>query len=182
MGERISKRDNLTGLWPVFIFCLCGLHLFYCYWMFGNCGGIDYICIDKKIKAMKKEEIIFFAKKVWAIRPEVTPNDILSLMRIAWKLHRLDELCCGVEHNGVTVVLEFDEDGRCFRCHYWAGGERRWKIKDPYISIVNKLKKICSKHNLYYYHQGDPRGNSLFIAGVPLDSQNYLSDGIAVPF
>ena len=71
-------------------------------------------------------------------------------------------------------------------CNYWVDREtvqgkifrqdengRRYQIADRETGAINRVKAICEANGIYFYHQTDPRGAAIYIASVPLNSQNY---------
>jgi hypothetical protein len=80
-----------------------------------------------------------------------TCDEALRLQDISRFLHHLDEAECNY---GLTHRQESRQ-----------------------ITLENEATKICKAHNLVAYHQGDPRGWSLYIVKTNLDD---YSQGIAV--
>ena len=46
-------------------------------------------------------------------------------------------------------------------------------------NLIEKARKIAREHGLYAYHQGDPRGNSLYLTDTKSDGSNY-SNGVSI--
>jgi hypothetical protein len=51
---------------------------------------------------------------------------------------------------------------------------------DSVCKITIKINKICDTLSLFWYHQTDPRGVSLYISKVLLTSDNYNTTGVAI--
>jgi len=84
------------------------------------------------------------------------------------------------ECNG-TIQRDCDGDNRPYRhtpyvmnTHYY--GLRHpvaYLIPDRERGALERVKAVCEKYGADYYHQGDPRGASLYIADHALDQTNY---------
>jgi hypothetical protein len=103
---------------------------------------------------------------------EVLPSDAGVIRRAAIAIHdwNVDE-CNG--------VIQFNEDDK--KCHYWAGGRNGGKrydwgaIKDKETLAINRAKKVTEKYGLTLFHQGDPRGVSLYVGTSEMNEVNYDS-------
>ena len=114
-------------------------------------------------------------------RAGIKRQDAFALRRIAMTLHRWNELECGIDHG----CIERDETtGKPF----WLNSStmRRYPVADREKGALKRLAKLMSDYpTMSAYHQGDPRGASLFIlrqGDVPegCDVDGYYSRGIAV--
>jgi hypothetical protein len=99
-------------------------------------------------------------------------DEAFTLRRIAMTFSRWDELKCGTcspNNPNVTHSIERDEEtGKpFFRVQYPTRDgyvDRQWPIADRGKGAQKRLNKIMSNHaDLWSYHQGDPRGASLYI-------------------
>jgi hypothetical protein len=101
----------------------------------------------------------------------VTPEELLALLRIERTLGRWAVLQC----NGDVYV---DDDGAARDCH----GR---PVRNPETGALRRAAAIAKAHRLMVYHQGDPRGCSLYLlrrGDVPkgLSPEAYYTRGIAV--
>ncbi len=76
-----------------------------------------------------------------------------KLKSYSHKIHRQDENACNY---GLTK---------------W--GETRL------ANLINEVKIIAKEWGLYIYHQGDPRGCSLYLGDKPLNESNY-TEGLPI--
>ena len=101
---------------------------------------------------------------------EVLPSDSGIIRRAAIAVTDWDTDIC----NG---VVQFNEDDNKY--HYWAGGSGRrydWgAIKDKGLLAINRAKKVTEKYGLTLFHQGDPRGVSLYVGTSEMNERNYYS-------
>jgi hypothetical protein len=116
----------------------------------------------------------------WGDAPGLAIAEINELRRAQMTLHRWGEGECNGD-------IQRDENtGRPFHVHgYHAaqGGrwiETRYPIADREAGALRRIANICKARSLYFFHQTDPRGVSLYIAAEPLTQENYSSRGIAV--
>ncbi len=114
----------------------------------------------------------------------IDPDDALSLIRASRRLSRFAEL----QANG-----EIQRDDITGIPYYYSvySGKRLGRARDTEWSVLAKVEKILSKYpDLFFYHQGDPRGAALYIGknadlkewqarGVDIDSV-YSTIGVAV--
>lgn len=113
----------------------------------------------------------------------ISEGDAFALRRIAMTLHRWAEAECNgeierpFEPNDMTPHRMYDTQ---------TGGRKGYKIADREAGALRRLAKIMAKYPGWQaYHQGDPRGASLYIlrpGDVPegADRDAYYSRGIAV--
>lgn len=60
------------------------------------------------------------------------------------------------------------------------GPSRRYPIPDRERAALARVAKLCAGAGLHFYHQSDPRGCPLYIAGEPMTASNYNSVGIGI--
>lgn len=78
-----------------------------------------------------------------------------TLRRISMTLHRWAERECNGE-------VEVDDDGKAFGVSSW--GTNRWPIPNREAGALRRLAKMMQLHAGWdFYHQGDPRGASLYL-------------------
>ena len=93
----------------------------------------------------------------------ISQEDADSLRRIELTLSRWSERECNGE-------IERDEEtGKVYQNSIaWINGatdvNNRYQVADRETGALKRLEKIMSKYpELWYYHQGDPRGCSLYV-------------------
>lgn len=97
----------------------------------------------------------------------LTWEECETLRRCSMTLHRWAEREC----NG---QIERDEKtGKVYSVNTFSG--RRWPTADRETGALKRAAAILKAHNLTIYHQGDPRGASLYVLR-PLD----IKDGADV--
>lgn len=91
-------------------------------------------------------------------------DDMNTLRRASLTLSSWGEMECNfwIDRETVTgkIYLQ-DENGR------------RRRISDRETGAINRVKEVCNRNGIYFYHQTDPRGAALYIAKEPINSQNY---------
>lgn len=107
-------------------------------------------------------------------------NDVEALRRAELTLHRWAELECGDGNDRASWAIERDDDtGKPYHCIYWHDGRTsRRLIPDREAGALRRVAAICERNGLHFYHQTDPRGCALFVAGEPLTSRDYSSKGV----
>lgn len=110
-----------------------------------------------------------------ALRLGIPYDAAHTLRRAEMVLHRWAELECGDSNDYASWAIERDENtGKPYRTFYPHDGKStRTLIADREAGALRRVQAVCAKHGLYYYHQGDPRGASLYIAREPLNDTNY---------
>lgn len=110
----------------------------------------------------------------------ISYDDSLAIRRIAMTLHSWDEKECG---NDYGCIERDEETGKT----YWLNAmtSKRFPIPDRETGATKRLNKIMENYpELIAYHQGDPRGASLYIikksdiGDYPVDS--VYNRGVAV--
>jgi hypothetical protein len=84
------------------------------------------------------------------------------------------------ECNG-TIQRDCDGDSRPYRYTQSDYSKYTLGLRLPVIcpipdrerGALERVKAVCAKYGAGYYHQGDPRGASLYIADHALDQTNY---------
>ena len=112
------------------------------------------------------------------------PDDALALIRASRRLSRFSELECNGE-------IQRDENtGIPYYCSVYSG-KRLGRARDTESAALKKVNNIMVKYpDLFFYHQGDPRGAALYIGkkadlkrwgdrGIEIDSV-YSTIGVAV--
>jgi hypothetical protein len=98
--------------------------------------------------------------------------DARTLRRAQLTLRRWAEEEC----NG-TIQRPWDGtvygDSRPYRTTWHEGIFSR--IPDRKAGALRRVAAICERYGLHYYHQGDPRGCSLYIDSQPIPDDNYTS-------
>jgi hypothetical protein len=92
-----------------------------------------------------------------------------TLRRCSMTLHSWAEGECGTDNS----CIERDENGKTFRRYSYTG--KAYPIADRETGALRRAKAITDAHGLMLYHQGDPRGASLYVLR-PSD----LADGASV--
>ncbi len=98
-------------------------------------------------------------------------DEALKLRRISMTLSRWNELECGDGNNYGSWAIERDEETEVpymVHHHYRHGNGQdsvsRTRISDREKGALKRLDAIMANHpDLVRYHQGDPRGASLYI-------------------
>ena len=118
-----------------------------------------------------------------ASRLSIEYEDAAILRRCAMTLHRWAELECGDGNDTSSWCIERDEEnGKPYmvRHVYAIGRSIRSPIPDREAGALKRVKAVCERCGLHYYHQTDPRGLALYVARGPLTAENYPLCGIAV--
>lgn len=118
----------------------------------------------------------------------ISADDITALGRIAGTLHRWAEQECGDGNNYASwAIVRDDETNIPYReIHPHTGKSYRTRIADRETGALKRLAAIMARYpDLIAYHQGDPRGASLYIISrAEIGDRNpdsyYSSYGTAV--
>ena len=109
-------------------------------------------------------------------------KDAETLRKAERTLHRWAERECGwstAGPNGASMALVRDEDGDdkpYLEIHPNVGLKTQWvRVSDRETGALRRVAEVCERNGLDYYHQGDPRGCSLYIsqAGDGMNDTNY---------
>lgn len=102
-------------------------------------------------------------------------DDANTLRRAQIVLHRWAKHECGDGNDYASWAIERDETtGIPYMCRYpHTGKMSRTRIADREAGALRRVKAICERLGLHYYHQGDPRGCALYIATEELTDTNY---------
>ena len=105
----------------------------------------------------------------------VSYDDAWTLRRASMTLHRWAERECGNEWG----CIERDEGTGI---PYWLNSATMQKVRTPDLEkgALKRVREVCNRNGLYFYHQTDPRGLSLYVSDKPLSSRNYSTDGVAI--
>ncbi len=111
----------------------------------------------------------------------LTFEDANDLRRAERTLHRWAEGECGDSNDRASWAIERDETtGKPYRCVYpHTGPMYRERIADREAGALRRVRAICERVGLHFYHQTDPRGCALYVAAVELEGRNYSSNGVA---
>lgn len=109
--------------------------------------------------------------------------EINQLLRAERTLHRWAERECG---DGSDWAIERDDEtGKPMNVYHGQGARRAYPIADREAGALRRVKAICDRHGLGFFHQGDPRGCALYVLrpgdvprGEPTDA--YYTRGIAI--
>ena len=98
-----------------------------------------------------------------------------ALRRAELALQKWAEKECGDGNDYNSWAIERDETtGKPFMVvHPNSGKSYRYAIADKEKGVLNRVQKICKELGIYFYHQGDPRGCSLYVSTEPLPDNNY---------
>lgn len=115
------------------------------------------------------------------ICPDVTIEDASILRRAEITLHRWAEQECGDSNDYASWAIERDEKtGKPFMVRYPHKGEsRRSAIPDRETGALKRVRAVCSRLGLHFFHQTDPRGCALYVSREPLTDSAY-TNGVAV--
>jgi hypothetical protein len=107
-------------------------------------------------------------------------DEVDTLRRAERTLQRWGEGLCGAGGYAYSWSIERDENtGIPYRHNYYStGNTTMWRIADRETGALKRVAAICAKAGIYYYHQTDPRGCSLYVSVEPLTDSDYTR-GIA---
>jgi len=107
---------------------------------------------------------------------KVRLDDCDMLRRAALTLHRWDELECGDSDNFKSWSIERDEETDApymvSRPHN-SNKVYKHRIADREKGALKRIKAVCDRLGLHFYHQTDPRGWPLYVDKEPLPDNNY---------
>lgn len=94
-------------------------------------------------------------------------NQVNVLRRAELTLQRWGESECGNSNSYCSWCIERDEKtGKAYRVtvyHKPGIDIRRERVADRETSTLKRVKAICDKAGLIFYHQPDPRGCTLYV-------------------
>jgi len=106
-------------------------------------------------------------------------DDAETLRRAELTLNRWAERTCGWTTDYATVALIRDEltDIPYHDIHMFSGRSYTARVNDLETGALRRVAEVCKRNGLDFYHQGDPRGCSLYIAdsGAGMNDTNYSS-------
>lgn len=108
--------------------------------------------------------------------------DVNTLRRAELTLTRWSEAECGDSNDFASFSIERDEQtGKPFRVIYPHTGKRRsYPIPDREAGALRRVREVCDRNGLHFYHQGDPRGCALYVSREPFEPFNYTASGVAL--
>jgi len=111
----------------------------------------------------------------------IDADTLETLLKAERTLHRWAVLECGDGNNFASWSIQRDDKtDKPFRCVYPHRGESyRVPIADRETAALKRVKAICDRLGLHFYHQTDPRGCALYIDKEPLSATNYTK-GVAI--
>jgi len=136
--------------------------------------------------ADKNMELLARQYKVTGVFLSLADAQILRKAELT--LHAWAEKRCGWSTSGpygASFVLVRDEDGDnkpYIEIHPNSSLKTRWQpIPDLEAGALRRIAEVCKRNGLEFYHQGDPRGCSLYIAktGTGLTSYRTISNYVA---
>ena len=95
-----------------------------------------------------------------------TYTEIETLRRAQMTLHRWSEMECGDGNDYASWSIERDETtGKPYKCVYpHSGKSYRTPVADLEKGALRRIAAIMANYpHLWFYHQGDPRGCSLYV-------------------
>lgn len=111
----------------------------------------------------------------------ISTADANTLRRAQLTLHRWAELECGDGNDYASWAIERDdESGKPYMCRYPHQGKMsRYAVADREAGALRRVRAVCERNGLHFYHQTDPRGCALYVSREPLTDQNY-NRGVAM--
>ena len=103
-------------------------------------------------------------------------DDANTLRRAQLTLHRWAELECGDGNAYTSWAIERDEEtGVPFLVYhrFTQPHPERVRIADREAGALRRVKDVCVRNGLHYYHQTDPRGCALYVAAEALTDYDY---------
>jgi len=115
---------------------------------------------------------------------DVSEAQANALRRAEKVLLRWSAQECGNSDKYKSWAIERDEmTDKPFICIYpYQGESRRYPIADREKGALARVAAVCKAAGLYFYHQGDPRGVSLYVSNAEMTDSNYSSVGVAISF
>lgn len=107
----------------------------------------------------------------------VSFDDANTLRRAEITLQRWSEQECGDSSDYASYSIERDETSgipyRCIYPHTSGAKSSRYRIPDREAGALRRVADVCKRIGAHYYHQGDPRGCSLYVDREPIPDNNY---------
>jgi hypothetical protein len=107
---------------------------------------------------------------------EISYDDAHALRRASLTLHRWAEAECGDSNEYASVAIERDEETDIpYHVTYWHDRNKptRRRIPDREAGALRRVKAICERYGLHFYHQTDPRGAPIRISREPIRENDY---------
>ena len=108
--------------------------------------------------------------------------DAETLRRSELTLHRWGERLCGYSNMFASYWLERDDDtSKVYEVrHRFSSKEsERAPIPDLETGALRRVKDVCDRNGLFFYHQTDPRGCALYVSDDASKFTDSRNDGIA---
>ena len=104
-------------------------------------------------------------------------EDANTLRRAQLTLQRWAELECGNSNDYGSWAIERDDNGEgppfMVCCLHSSNEVRRTRIPDREAGALRRVKEICERNGLHFYHQTDPRGCALYVSDKPMPDFDY---------
>lgn len=127
----------------------------------------------------KDYKVLYYLERV---APDATLEDARILRRAERTLQRWGEEECGNsnDHCSWCIVRDEETDKPYREVHPHRGESRREPIADRETGALKRIKAVCERLGINYYHQGDPRGCALYVSKMAMNGSNYSSNGIEI--
>lgn len=116
------------------------------------------------------------------LNPSAALDAAHVLRRAQLTLRRWATLECGAGNDTASWSINRDEKtGKPYlatRCRS-TGRMQRFGVPDRERGALERVDSLCKRLGLYYYHQTDPRGCTLYVAAEPLTDSNHSTRGVA---
>lgn len=116
------------------------------------------------------------------VAPGATVDDAATLRRCERTLQRWAEEECGNSNDFCSWCICRDEvTGKPYREVHPHNGSasRRTKVADREAGALKRVREVCARLGVHFFHQGDPRGCALYVASEPIVDGNYTR-GVAI--
>lgn len=146
------------------------------------CFGPNFVFYLKGDTMNKNDKLNVMRKRLFLSGLDLDYNDVETLRRCSMTLDKWAERECGDSNDYASWCIERDEaTDKPYLVTYphTSNKPRRHLIPDREKGALKRVGAICKKYNLFFYHQTDPRGCSLYISKEPLTDSNY-TNGFAV--
>lgn len=130
---------------------------------------------------MRTIDKTFALQRTITTRLDVTLDldDVDTLRRAQLTLHRWAEGECGDDNSCIT---RDETTGKPYREYAGVSGRNRMvPIPDRETGALRRVRDVCARYGLMYYHQTDPRGCALYVSTQErgMTDSNYNSTGVA---